>query len=194
MPTGLRAGVMYFVALATDYDGTLAEDGRVDRATLKALESLHASGRKLILVTGRELGDLRRLFPEISLFTMAVAENGGLLYEPSSNKASGLAAALARLKLSPLNVVRLGDAENDHAFLHACGCAAAIANASLLVAVRLASVIVAAYSAASRFLGFGQRAATSGSTSSTRLRVCASISASPRAAGRRMNFEIPPST
>ncbi len=49
------------------------------------------------------------------------------------NKASGLAAALARLQLSPLNVVGIGDAENDHAFLRACGCAVAVANALLMV-------------------------------------------------------------
>jgi len=43
------------------------------------------------------------------------------------NKASGLPAALARLRLSPLNVVGIGDAENDTAFLQACGCAVAVA-------------------------------------------------------------------
>jgi HAD superfamily hydrolase (TIGR01484 family) len=42
----------YFV-LATDYDGTLATDGRVHDETLTALKHLRASGRKLILVTGR---------------------------------------------------------------------------------------------------------------------------------------------
>jgi hydroxymethylpyrimidine pyrophosphatase-like HAD family hydrolase len=31
--------------------------------------------------------------------------------------------------LSPFNVVGIGDAENDHAFLRACGCAVAVANA-----------------------------------------------------------------
>ena len=46
------------------------------------------------------------------------------------NKASGLAAALTRLQLSPLNVVGIGDAENDHAFLRACGCAVASAFAT----------------------------------------------------------------
>jgi hypothetical protein len=42
---------------------------------------------------------------------------------------SGLAEALRQLKLSHHNVVGVGDAENDHAFLQACGCAAAVANA-----------------------------------------------------------------
>jgi haloacid dehalogenase-like hydrolase/Helicase HerA, central domain len=45
------------------------------------------------------------------------------------NKASGLQIALTRLRLSPLNVVGIGDAENDHAFLRACGCSVAVANA-----------------------------------------------------------------
>ena len=67
---------MYFVALATDYDGTLAEDGRVSAATIAALDRLKASGRRLILVTGRELPDLKAVFPELDRFDMAVAENG----------------------------------------------------------------------------------------------------------------------
>jgi hydroxymethylpyrimidine pyrophosphatase-like HAD family hydrolase len=45
------------------------------------------------------------------------------------NKAAGLAAALRELDLSPPNVVGVGDAENDHAFLRFCGCDAAVANA-----------------------------------------------------------------
>jgi len=43
---------MYFVALATDYDGTIAEDGIVAEATREALCDLKRSGRKLLLVTG----------------------------------------------------------------------------------------------------------------------------------------------
>jgi hydroxymethylpyrimidine pyrophosphatase-like HAD family hydrolase len=194
---------MYFIALASDYDGTLAEDGRVAPATLEALDLLQQSGRKLILVTGRELPDLQEVFPELDRFALVVAENGALLYEPASqtqtvlgpvpptafierlkerrvsplsigrcivatcepnerivletirelglemqiifnkgavmvlpagvNKATGLAAALERMKLSPLNVVGIGDAENDHAFLSACGCAVAVANALPMV-------------------------------------------------------------
>ncbi|TIO49966.1 MAG: DUF87 domain-containing protein, partial [Mesorhizobium sp.] len=41
----------------------------------------------------------------------------------------GLAAALKDLRLSPHNVVGIGDAENDHAFLRASGCSIAVANA-----------------------------------------------------------------
>jgi HAD superfamily hydrolase (TIGR01484 family) len=190
---------MRYLALALDYDGTLAEDGRVLPETIAALERAIGSGRKLIMVTGRELGDLLEVFPHINLFERVVAENGALLYRPGSkeelrlaeappedfvkalktkgvdpisvgssivatwtphetavletirelglelqiifnkgavmvlpsgmNKATGLMAALQDLELSFHNVVGVGDAENDHAFLRACGCAAAVANA-----------------------------------------------------------------
>ena len=59
---------MFFVALATDYDGTLANHGIVDAATLDAVKRVKRSGRKLILVTGRELSDLLPLFPELDVF------------------------------------------------------------------------------------------------------------------------------
>jgi hydroxymethylpyrimidine pyrophosphatase-like HAD family hydrolase len=192
---------MRFHALATDYDGTLATHGKVDEPTLAALQRLLASGRKLILVTGRELPDLTATFPRLDLFESVVAENGALLYRPRTreekvlagpppepflaalrargvqplavgrvivatrephekavldaihelglelqvifnkgavmvlpsgvNKATGLAAALKELGLSPHNVVGVGDAENDHAFLRLCGCSVAVANALL---------------------------------------------------------------
>jgi HAD superfamily hydrolase (TIGR01484 family) len=75
-----------FRVLATDYDGTLATHGSVDAATLQALPRLQASGRKLLLVTGRELSDLKRVFPGFGIFDRIVAENGGLLYCPESAK------------------------------------------------------------------------------------------------------------
>lgn len=197
---------MHYLALASDYDGTLAKDGRVDDNTLAALDRLRASGRKLILVTGRELNDLQRVFPQMDLFDCIVAENGAVLYWAASreekqlgdrppeefvralrdrnvdplsvgrvivatwqphetavlevirnlgldlqvifnkdavmvlpsgiNKATGLDAALSELKISPHNVVGVGDAENDHAFLDLCGCSVAVANALPMVKER----------------------------------------------------------
>jgi hydroxymethylpyrimidine pyrophosphatase-like HAD family hydrolase len=198
--------MMRYLALATDYDGTLAHDGRVDRPTLAALERVRASGRKLLLVTGRELPDLATVFPHLKLFDRVVAENGAVLVDPASkaarvlaepppepflallrqrgvaplsvgqaivatwrphetalleairdlglemqvifnkdavmvlpsgvNKATGLTAALTELGLSPHNVVGVGDAENDHAFLELCECSAAVANALPMVRAR----------------------------------------------------------
>jgi HAD superfamily hydrolase (TIGR01484 family) len=190
--------VRYF-ALVCDYDGTIASHGHVDDSTLRALERLRASGRKLLLVTGRELDDLMRVFPHAHLFDRIVTENGGVVYAPDTrdlevladppsdefvrelkrrgvaplsigrvivaswepndpivfqvihdmglelqvifnkgavmvlpsgvNKATGLRRAFDGLKLSPHNAVGIGDAENDHAFLAACECSVAVANA-----------------------------------------------------------------
>jgi hydroxymethylpyrimidine pyrophosphatase-like HAD family hydrolase len=77
---------MRYQVLATDYDGTPAHDGRVSQETLAALNRFIASGRRLILVTGRELPQLKSVFSDLHLFHWVVAENGGLLYEPSTEK------------------------------------------------------------------------------------------------------------
>ena len=190
---------MRYVVLALDYDGTLAKDGLVPPEAIAGLKRVIDSGRKLILVTGRQLGELMALFPDIGLFERVVAENGAVIYHPATretrvlaerpaesfidalkardvsplsvgevivasyephetaildtirnqalelqvifnkrsimvlpsgvNKATGLAAALQELRLSPRNVVGVGDAENDQAFLNICGCSAAVGNA-----------------------------------------------------------------
>jgi hydroxymethylpyrimidine pyrophosphatase-like HAD family hydrolase len=75
---------MRFLAFASDYDGTLAWKGKIERQTLKALDALKQTGRKLILVTGRELPELLTIFPQAGIFDSVVAENGGLLYSPAS--------------------------------------------------------------------------------------------------------------
>lgn len=77
---------MRYRALACDYDGTLAHDGRVNAATVESLKTFLATGRRLILVTGRELPELLGIFPEIGLFEWVVAENGALLYRPSTSE------------------------------------------------------------------------------------------------------------
>jgi HAD superfamily hydrolase (TIGR01484 family) len=82
---------MHYFALACDFDQTLASAGLVAKSTLAALERLLASGRKLVLVTGRQLDDLQRIFPAISLFERVVAENGAILYRPSTGETKLLA-------------------------------------------------------------------------------------------------------
>ncbi len=84
---------MRYVALATDYDGTLATDGRVDEPTLDAVRRLKESGRHLLLVTGRQLDDLQQVFPHLDLFERVVAENGALLFRPAERDARLLAPA-----------------------------------------------------------------------------------------------------
>lgn len=77
---------MRYIALATDYDGTLAHHGVVDQPTIAALKRFRESGRKLILVTGREIDELLGIFPEIGLFDRVVAENGALIYRPATRE------------------------------------------------------------------------------------------------------------
>ena len=67
---------------------------------------------------------------ELGLELQVIFNKGAVMVLPSGiNKATGLDAALAELGLSPHNVVGVGDAENDHAFLARCECAVAVANA-----------------------------------------------------------------
>src|SRR5437879_10169925 len=82
---------MRYHALACDYDGTIAWDGEVSEDTILALQEVRKSGRKLILVTGRELDDLIKVFPRIDLFDRVVAENGALLYRPATREERPLA-------------------------------------------------------------------------------------------------------
>ena len=77
---------MRYKVLATDYDGTLARNGRVLDSTIRALTKLRASGRTLVLVTGRHLPDLLNVFPRLELFDSVVAENGALLHCPASQE------------------------------------------------------------------------------------------------------------
>jgi HAD superfamily hydrolase (TIGR01484 family) len=190
---------MRFLALAVDYDGTLASGRVVAEETWEAAQRLRGSGRKLIFVSGRELEDLQNICPHLDYFDRVVAENGAVLHAPQTrevralgpappaeflqalrergvahlgvgrsivatvepyytaaidaiselglerhvvfnkgavmvlppgvNKATSLQAALEELGFSPQNVVAIGDAENDHAFLSLCECAAVVSNA-----------------------------------------------------------------
>lgn len=85
---------MKYVAVATDYDNTLALGGRVEQKTIAALERLNQSGRKLILVTGRLLPDILNVFPEIGLCERVVADNGAVLYRPATREQIRLATPI----------------------------------------------------------------------------------------------------
>src|SRR5580693_7403456 len=103
---------MRYRALASDYDGTLARDGVVAPSTLRALETFRRSGRKLILVTGRELPDLESVFSHFHLFDRVVAENGAVLHTPATRETRTLAEppqpafidALKRRGVRPISV------------------------------------------------------------------------------------------
>src|SRR5687767_8136529 len=75
---------MRYHVVATDYDGTAAHHGRITAETLAGLRRLRESGRKLVLVTGRELDELLGLLEQPEVFDRIVAENGALIYEPAT--------------------------------------------------------------------------------------------------------------
>jgi hydroxymethylpyrimidine pyrophosphatase-like HAD family hydrolase len=83
---------MRYLALAVDFDGTIAHVGEVAPRTRDALRRVRQAGRRLLLVTGRELDDLFATFDECDLFDRIVAENGALLYNPSDLSTEMLAA------------------------------------------------------------------------------------------------------
>ena len=101
-----------YFALATDYDGTLAYRSTVAPETLAALERLAASGRRLILNTGRHLQELLDVFQAVEVFDRVVLENGAVLYRPATKETTVLGARppesfvdeLLRRGVSPLSV------------------------------------------------------------------------------------------
>lgn len=69
--------------LASDYDSTLAEHGTISETTARALTRVRESGRKVVLVTGRMLPDLKNVCPDADrMFDAIVAENGAVVYFP----------------------------------------------------------------------------------------------------------------
>jgi hypothetical protein len=100
-------------AIAADYDGTLANEGRVAKDTLRMLQRVRESGRKIVLITGRELESLQSVFTQLDVFDLIVAENGALLYHPSTGEEKLLGTILPvafveRLRQSGTNPLSVG--------------------------------------------------------------------------------------
>jgi hydroxymethylpyrimidine pyrophosphatase-like HAD family hydrolase len=100
-------------AIAADYDGTLANGGRVAKDTLQMLQRVRESGRKIVLITGRELESLQSVFTQLDVFDLIVAENGALLYHPSTGEEKLLGkilpvAFVERLRQSGANPLSVG--------------------------------------------------------------------------------------
>ena len=97
-------------------------------------EALALADKEMDLAFAAAVLDAIRI---LGLEMQVIFNKGAVMVLPSGiNKASGLRAALAEMKLSVHNVVGVGDAENDHAFLSVCECAVAVANAVPLIKER----------------------------------------------------------
>jgi len=86
---------MRFRALVSDYDWTLVQADHLEPATIVALRRLRASGRRLVLVTGRTVpyaygphGILRR--DVALLFDRIVGENGATIWNPRTDEMRAL--------------------------------------------------------------------------------------------------------
>jgi hydroxymethylpyrimidine pyrophosphatase-like HAD family hydrolase len=112
--TGLKLGDRRFNALATDYDGTLAENGAVSETTLAALSRFKARGGALLLVTGRILPELQQVFPRLDVFDIVVAENGALLHWPKSGEVRALAAPPPATFVEKLESLGVGPIQSGH--------------------------------------------------------------------------------
>ncbi|MFN8554225.1 MAG: HAD family hydrolase [Candidatus Obscuribacterales bacterium] len=75
---------MRYLALACDYDGTLTSNNQPDPEAFGRLRQVRASGRKVILVTGRTLEQLNESCQELDAFDSIVLENGAVLYDPNT--------------------------------------------------------------------------------------------------------------
>jgi HAD superfamily hydrolase (TIGR01484 family) len=71
-----------YLALVTDFDGVVANNGKASPTALTAIGRLRSSGRRAILITGRRLSNLLESCPDLSSFDYVVAENGAVVYEP----------------------------------------------------------------------------------------------------------------
>ena len=105
---------MKWQAFATDFDGTIATDGVVDEPTRLALVRLRSANVHTFLVTGRELSDFRPIETFLRTFDMIVAENGAVLFEPSSGETRMLGTAppgafIAELRLRGVNPLAVGN-------------------------------------------------------------------------------------
>ena len=77
----------YFRAVAVDFDGTLTAGARPDEAVLEAIADLRGCGIRVVLATGRILGELRHGFPDVDEhFDSIVAENGALISGPHGRR------------------------------------------------------------------------------------------------------------
>jgi hydroxymethylpyrimidine pyrophosphatase-like HAD family hydrolase len=93
---------MKLKALALDYDGTIAEQGTMAPDVRAALGRAREAGLTIIIVTGRILGDLRRVCGDLSFADTVVAENGAIVVFPRSGRSTALHAPPSRAFLEEL--------------------------------------------------------------------------------------------
>ena len=77
--------------IALDYDGTVARGDVLDPAVREAIALARMQGIVVLLVTGRILGELRRVAGDLHFVDGVIAENGAVIHFPDSGRTSTLA-------------------------------------------------------------------------------------------------------
>jgi len=75
---------MRFLAVALDYDGTIAKNDVLDAKVKHAIAALRARNILVLIVTGRILSELQRVAGDLHFVDAVVAENGAVIYFPDS--------------------------------------------------------------------------------------------------------------
>jgi hydroxymethylpyrimidine pyrophosphatase-like HAD family hydrolase len=86
---------MRLAALAVDYDGTIAEHDRIDPSVRDAIAYARDSGIAVLLVTGRILGELRKVAGDLHFVDGVVAENGAVIHFPGNDYTKVVAPPLS---------------------------------------------------------------------------------------------------
>ena len=89
------------------------------------------SAGNIIIATGVSNADkVQSVIQELALELEIIFNKGSAMVLPAGvDKATGLEAGVRRIGLEMNRVIGVGDAENDQAFLQACGLSVAVANA-----------------------------------------------------------------
>ena len=92
--------------IALDYDGTIAWGDVLEPSVRDAIAAARTRGIVVLLVTGRILGELRRVAGDLHFVDAVIAENGAILHFPDSGRTSALAPPVPETFVAELR--RLG--------------------------------------------------------------------------------------
>jgi HAD superfamily hydrolase (TIGR01484 family) len=131
----------HFDAIVAENGGVVVLPGRAERAVNEPVPAELAnalrdadvpvrSGMVLLATRAAYDGRIREEITRLGLDAQLIRNRGELMVVPAGvTKGVGLLEALGELEVSRHSTVAIGDAENDHALLHACEVGVAVANA-----------------------------------------------------------------
>ncbi len=89
-----------------------------------------ATGKVIVATREPNEEKVLKIIRDMGLELELIFNKGAVMILPTGvNKASGLGTALATLRMSGETVIGIGDGENDHSLLRACGLGVAVSNA-----------------------------------------------------------------